>query len=315
MLVFASVRYAHPSSTLSDWPQIGKLLSSVAAHPAVSSALGIFPPLNATYARPITRSGLAAGPAGSAPPSKQLEPEPRQFYLTTAINYTNGPPHMGHVYEAVIADVIARFHRRFGREVFFLTGADEHGQKIANTAERLGKKPQDMCDFYVSGFQDMNRRLCISNDFYIRTTSPKHQAVCQWLWKRVQEQGDIYLDTYTGWYNEREETFVSESEARISDYKDPVSGKPLQKMEEPSYFFRMSKYQARLIDHIQKHPEFIQPEDRRRNIMRRLEEPLLDLSCSRTTFSWGVPVPGDEKHVMYVWFDALTNYLSGRFRP
>ncbi|CBZ51090.1 methionine--tRNAligase, related [Neospora caninum Liverpool] len=305
MFMFCLLRYAHPTSSFADWPSLAKFLQALGSSPAVAATLHAVPlPSRACGARALTRALL------SSSASPQTEKTRERFYITTAINYTNGPPHMGHVYEAVTSDVVARFHRIAGKEVFFLTGTDEHGQKIANTAERVGKTPQEICDFFAAGFQEMNKKLHISNDQYIRTTQADHKAVCQWLWKRVQEKGDIYLDTYVGWYNEREETFVSEIEARLTDYKDPTSGKPLQKMEEASYFFRMSKYQERLLKHIHDNPDFIRPEERRKNILKRLEEPLLDLSCSRTTFTWGVPVPGDEKHVMYVWFDALTNYYS-----
>ncbi|PFH32122.1 methionyl-tRNA synthetase [Besnoitia besnoiti] len=305
MCIFSLLRYSHPTSAFGDWPALSKFLAAAGSSAAAAATLSQLP-LPARAGAELTRQALlqTASPATGKPQAAE------KFYVTTAINYTNGPPHMGHVYEAVTADVIARFHRIFGRDVYFLTGTDEHGQKIANTAERLGKTPQEICDFYAQGFQDLNKQLHISNDFFIRTTQAQHKTTCQWLWRRVQERGDIYLDTYVGWYNEREETFVSESEARLADYKDVASGKPLQKMEEPSYFFRMSKYRNRLLKHIEEHPDFIRPEERRKNILKRLEEPLLDLSCSRTTFSWGVPVPGDEKHVMYVWFDALTNYYS-----
>ncbi|EPR59974.1 methionyl-tRNA synthetase [Toxoplasma gondii GAB2-2007-GAL-DOM2] len=306
MFVFCMLRYAHPTSAFSDWPALSAFLGSLGASPAAAATLKAVPLPARSCGFPEMSQALLASAGACAVAQRQRE----KFYITTAINYTNGPPHMGHVYEIVTSDALARFHRIAGRDVFFLTGTDEHGQKIANTAERLGKTPQEICDFYAAGFQAMNAKLCVSNDQYIRTTQAAHKAVCQWLWKRVQERGDIYLDTYVGWYNEREETFVSESEARLTDYKDPTTGKPLQKMEEPSYFFRMSKYQARLVKHINENPDFIRPEERRKNILKRLEEPLLDLSCSRTTFSWGVPVPGDEKHVMYVWFDALTNYYS-----
>eukprot|EP00921_Rhytidocystis_pertsovi_P025616 GHVQ01041310.1.p1 GENE.GHVQ01041310.1~~GHVQ01041310.1.p1 ORF type:complete len:1187 (-),score=250.78 GHVQ01041310.1:117-3173(-) len=234
-----------------------------------------------------------------------------KYYLTTAINYTNGPPHMGHAYEAVTSDVLSRYHRTAGRDVFFLTGTDEHGQKIYSTAEKAGKSAAELCDMYAKGFCDLNERLCISNDFFVRTTSVKHRETCQWLWQKAVSSGDIYLDKYVGWYNEREETFVSETEAKLTSYKDPETNKPLTKMEEESYFFRMSRYQTRLMDYIKENPNFILPLFRRNEIWSRLQEPLCDLSCSRTTFTWGVPVPNDPAHVMYVWFDALTNYLTG----
>lgn len=237
------------------------------------------------------------------------------FYLTTAIHYTNGMPHMGHAYENVTSDVIARYHRVFGRDVFFLTGTDEHGQKIAQTAEAAGMTPQELCDKYSNVFQQLTRDLNMSNDDFIRTTSERHKQFAQWLFQRALDNGDVYLGNYEGWYNVREETFVTETEAQMTDYKDPTTGTPFKKMQEQSYFFKMSKYQKRLVQHFHDHPEFLQPEVRRQEILRRLEEPLQDLSASRTTFSHGIPLLNDPKHVMYVWFDALSNYLSALGYP
>jgi methionyl-tRNA synthetase len=237
------------------------------------------------------------------------------YYITTAINYTNGPAHMGHAYEAATTDVIARYHRLTGdRPAYFVTGSDEHGQKIANTAADLGKEPIDICDQYVTGFQVLNQRILISHDDYVRTTSARHKRTAQELWRLCHTAGDVYLDTYSGWYNIREETFVTESEAALSDFKDPTSGAPLKQVEEASYFFKMSKYHQRLIKHIEDNPEFIMPEQHRNQILARLRsDELRDLSISRTTFKWGIPVPEgfDSNHVMYVWMDALSNYLTG----
>ena len=255
---------------------------------------------------PVDKPSYAYKPS-TAPKSGKGE----KFYLTTAINYTNGPPHVGHAYEAITSDVISRYHRVYGRQVFFLTGTDEHGQKIADTAEKAGVKPIDICDKYAGQFQDLNAKLSISNDGYIRTTQPHHHKLVQLLWQRVEKKGDIYLDRFSGYYNVREETFITDHDAEQSDFKDPVSGVPLEKREEESYFFKMSKYHDRLVEHIKTHPEFIQPELRRNEILARLREPLRDLSVSRNTFSWGIPVPNGNGHVMYVWFDALSNYLSG----
>jgi len=244
--------------------------------------------------------------------------EKKNFYISTAIFYTNGPPHFGHAYEVIAADTIARYNRILGeKEVFFMTGTDEHGQKVALKAAEEGTTPIELCNKYVKLFQELNKKLNISEDYYIRTTYPKHQKCSQWLWEKAWNAGDIYLSNYEGWYNLREEKFVPEAEAVKSEYKDPGSGNPLTLTKEASYFFRMSKYQDALVRHIHEHPEFIIPQQRRNEILERLKEPLQDLSISRTTFDWGVPVPKefsektDEKHVMYVWFDALTNYLSG----
>ena len=238
------------------------------------------------------------------------------FYITTAINYTNGSPHMGHTYEIIVADCIARYARLMQRNVFFLTGSDEHGQKIADTAAAQNLQPIDLCNKYVREFQDLNRKLKVTPDFYIRTTSEQHKLTATSVWTRALAAGDIYLGRYEGWYNKREERFLSETEARSMDYKD--GDVPLVKTSEPSYFFRLSKYQDRIINHIKSNPEFIFPKERQAEILNRLKEPLLDLSISRTTFDWGIPVPNNssdttettEMHVMYVWFDALTNYLS-----
>lgn len=254
----------------------------------------------------------AAAPAKPKVPGTKPIPagKDEKFYLTTAINYTNGPPHMGHAYEAITSDVICRYHRSYGRKVYFLTGTDEHGQKIADSAEKEGVKPIDICDKYVAKFQELNKALSIANDGYIRTTNPAHEKVTQQLWKKCQDNGDIFLDRYSGWYNVKEETFVTENEAALTDYKDPILGVPLEKRDEESYFFRMSKYHKQLVDHIKANPKFIQPERRKNEMLARLSEPLRDLSISRNTFDWGIPVPEGGKHVMYVWFDALTNYLS-----
>ena len=245
------------------------------------------------------------------------------FYITTAINYTNGPAHMGHAYEGVTADTIARYARlkNGAGGCYFLTGSDEHGQKIANTADAMGQQPIEICDKYVTGFQCLNQRTLVTNDDYLRTTSDRHKLTAQTLWRKCaanntnHPEGDIYLDAYSGWYNVREETFVTDTEAEANDFKDPSSGLPLKRVEEESYFFRMSAYHQRLVEHIESHEDFILPIKHRNLILSRLKsDELRDLSISRTTFSWGIQVPQPEfksDHVMYVWFDALSNYLTG----
>lgn len=237
-----------------------------------------------------------------------------RYYVTTAINYCNGWPHIGHAYEALTADVFARFHRLLGQDVFFLTGADEHGQKIAQTAEQEKITPLELCNRHCDGFRALNQRLSVSNDFYVRTTAQRHKAVARRIWEICREKGDIYLGRYEGWYNVREEKFVTDQEAEESNFKDPLSGVPLKKMSEPSFFFKLSKYQDALIKHFQEHPEFVQPQQYRTEIMERLRIELRDLSVSRGSFDWGVECPEAEvdgkKHVMYVWFDALINYIS-----
>ena len=236
------------------------------------------------------------------------------YYITTAIAYTNGYPHMGHAYEFLTADVIARFHRVMGYDTFFLTGSDEHGQKVAASAALAGRTPIDHCDLYVDAFKALNQRLAISCNDYQRTTHPYHEETARKLWCMCADAGDIYLDSYEGWYNEREEVFVPEAEAEAAQYLDPGSGTPLKKVSEESYFFRMSKYCDRLTQYIEENPSFVEPEQYRNNILARLrKDGLRDLSISRTSFTWGITMPKgfDDRHVMYVWFDALSNYLSG----
>ena len=282
-----------------------------AANAEVAAALELSKASAATTAAFYAADGRDAqlARAATAPPA---DPSAEKFCITTAINYANGAPHMGHAYEAISTDCIARYHRAYGRDVLYQTGSDEHGQKIAEAAETAGCEPIELCDKYVAAFQDLNAKTSVANDVYNRTTSPEHHEACGELFRRSRDNGDIYLDTYEGWYNVREEMFVTETDAAAADYKDPVSGKPLKKMSEESYFFRMSKYQSRLIEYIEENPEFIQPTRRRNEILARLrEDELRDLSVSRTTFDWGIPVPDAPGHVLYVWFDALTNYLTG----
>jgi len=239
------------------------------------------------------------------------------YLITTAIAYTNGQPHIGHAYEAVTTDVVARYQRLAGASAFFLTGSDEHGHKIAAAAAAAGETPQGLCDRVVASFVRLYGALNISYNGFIRTTSEAHKRVAQNVFRRARAAGDIYLGQYSGWYNVRLETFVPETEAQNANFTDTLSGAPLQRVEEESYFFKLSRYQERLLEHIERHPEFVQPAAARNEILQRLQEPLRDLSVSRTTFGWGVPVPDDEtgKHVLYVWFDALTNYLSGSNNP
>ena len=271
-----------------------------------------------SLATPPPPRPAAPSAAGGAPPAESatlppLPPKPEcgSYFITTAINYANGPPHMGHAYEAIAADVIARYHRAYGREVFFLTGADEHGQKIADTAAAQGLQPIELCNKHVAQFQELDHTLNCRYDGYVRTTSDAHKTIARKLWAKCEQQGGVYLGMYVGWYNVREETFVTDSDALANDYKDPSSGVPLKKMEEPSYFFKLSEYQQKLIEHIQTHADFIVPEARRNEVLERLAVPLKDLSVSRTTFDWGISVPGDiPGHVMYVWFDALSNYIT-----
>mmetsp|Transcript_48090 Transcript_48090/g.112426 ORF Transcript_48090/g.112426 Transcript_48090/m.112426 type:complete len:605 (-) Transcript_48090:39-1853(-) len=237
-------------------------------------------------------------------------------YITTAINYANGYPHIGHAYEGLTADAFARYHRLLGEETFFMTGSDEHGQKIAQNAEDQKLSPIQACDKYVLGFKALNQRLRVSEDFYIRTTADFHKACAVEMWKRCKAQGDIYLDKYEGWYLVREERYVTDQEAEEWAFKDPASGKPLTRVSEPSFFFRLSKYKDKVIEHIEKNEDFIRPQGYRTEILKKLNDiKMRDLSISRGSFAWGVPCPEEpvegKPHVMYVWFDALTNYVSG----
>ncbi|MBU0797063.1 MAG: methionine--tRNA ligase [Alphaproteobacteria bacterium] len=237
----------------------------------------------------------------------------KTFYLTTAISYPNGAPHIGHAYEAIASDVIARFKRLDGYEVMFLTGTDEHGQKMQQTAERLGITPRQLADEMAPKFQAMVKHLNISNDDFIRTTEPRHYASVSELWERMKHAGDIYLGKYGGWYSVRDEAYFGEDEltTQPDGSKLAPTGVPVEWVEEESYFFRLSAYQDRLLAHYEANPGFIQPDGRRNEVMSFVKAGLKDLSISRTTFDWGVPVPGDPKHVMYVWVDALTNYITG----
>jgi methionyl-tRNA synthetase len=236
-----------------------------------------------------------------------------KFYITTAISYPNGPPHIGHAYEAIATDAIARFHRLDGRDVFFLTGTDEHGLKMQQTARSAGLAARALADRNTPRFKDMVEALNCSNDDFIRTTEERHHRASQEIWRRMAGAGDIYKDRYTGWYSVRDEAYYGEGETELrpDGVRCGPQGTPVEWVEEESYFFRLSAYQERLLAHYEKHPDFISPRERRNEVVSFVKAGLNDLSISRTTFDWGVPVPGDEKHVMYVWVDALTNYITG----
>jgi methionyl-tRNA synthetase len=240
----------------------------------------------------------------------------KTFFITTAISYPNGPPHIGQAYEALATDALARFKRLDGYEVLFLTGTDEHGQKIQQTAEKQGKTAAEFVEEMTPLFQRMVATLNCSNDDFIRTTEPRHHRSVAELWRRMEAAGDIYLGTYSGWYSVRDEAFYGESELVERDgQKFAPSGTPVEWVEEESYFFRLSAYQERLLAHYEAHPEFIGPQERRNEVVSFVRGGLQDLSVSRTTFDWGIPVPGHPRHVLYVWFDALTNYVSATGFP
>ncbi|GAJ29380.1 methionine--tRNA ligase [Acidomonas methanolica] len=240
-----------------------------------------------------------------------------RFYVTTPIYYVNGAPHIGHAYTSIAADVIARFHRLDGQEVLFLTGTDEHGQKVEQAAQAAGMETQAFTDRIAADFRSMADAMNISYDDFIRTTEPRHKRAAQALWEQVAANGYIYLDAYEGWYALRDESFYGEEELviRPDGTKVAPTGAPVEWVREPSYFFRLSALEERLLAFYEAHPHFIGPEARRREITSFVKGGLRDLSISRTSFKWGIPVPNDPGHVMYVWFDALTNYLSALGYP
>jgi len=239
------------------------------------------------------------------------------FYITTAISYPNGPPHIGHAYEAIAADVIARHKRGQGRDVRFQTGTDEHGLKMAQAARAEGVEPQVFADQMSAVFLKMCDILEVSYDRFIRTSEPAHHRASQAIWTAMAERGDLYLGRYEGWYSVRDEAYYDEAELTPGEGGQKLSpqGTPVEWTVEESWFFRLSAYQQKLLDHYLAHPQFIRPESRRNEILRFVEGGLSDLSISRTSFDWGVKAPGNERHVMYVWLDALTNYLTGLGYP
>ncbi len=239
--------------------------------------------------------------------------DPTRFYVTTAISYPNGAPHIGHAYEAIATDAIARFERLDGKDVFFLTGTDEHGIKMKQTADREGITPLELAERNTARFREMAVALGLSNDDFIRTSEPRHHAASQEIWRRMDANGDIYLDSYSGWYSVRDEAYYDASELTLTDDGKKLSpqGTPVEWVEEETYFFKLSAYQDKLLAHYEANPDFILPAERRNEVVSFVKGGLKDLSVSRTTFEWGIKVPGNDKHVMYVWVDALTNYITG----
>ena len=232
-----------------------------------------------------------------------------KFYITTAIAYTSQKPHIGNTYEAVLTDAIARYHRLKGDDTYFLTGTDEHGQKIEDCAKAAGITPQAYVDNIAGQIRSIWDLMNTSYDQFIRTTNKEHERVVQKIFKKLYEQGDIYKGRYEGWYCKPCESFFTETQ--VVDGKCPDCGRPVERTSEEAYFFRMSKYQDRLMQYIEEHPDFIQPESRKREMVNNFLKPgLQDLCVSRTSFKWGVPVDFDEKHVVYVWIDALSNYIT-----
>ena len=264
-----------------------------------------------TSGKPKTNAATSkAAPAAKPAPAS---PRGNAFYITTAIAYPNGVPHIGHAYEAIATDALARFQRLDGKDVFFLTGTDEHGLKMVQTAD-LEKLPTlEVATRNALRFKEMDERLNVSFDRFIRTTEEQHHRSSQAIWQRMADNGDIYLDSYAGWYSVREEAYYAEDETVLGDdnVRRGPQGTPVEWVEEKSYFFKLSAYQDKLLALYASQPDFIGPDSRKNEVISFVKSGLRDLSISRTTFDWGVKVPGDTEHVMYVWVDALTNYITG----
>jgi methionyl-tRNA synthetase len=242
---------------------------------------------------------------------------PTSYYITTPIYYVNDVPHIGHAYTTLACDVLARFMRLDGRDVKFLTGTDEHGQKVEKSAKAAGVDPKTFTDRVSENFRALRGIMNYSNDDFIRTTERRHIEACQALWRRLQEKGEIYLGSYAGWYAVRDEAFYGEDELTVTPDGRRIapSGAECEWVEEPSYFFRLSAWQDRLLEFYERNPDFILPPGKRNEVIAFVRAGLKDLSISRTTFKWGVPVPGDPDHIMYVWLDALTNYMTATGYP
>ncbi|MDP7548067.1 MAG: methionine--tRNA ligase, partial [Alphaproteobacteria bacterium] len=237
---------------------------------------------------------------------------PKRYYITTPIYYVNDKPHIGHAYTTLACDVIARFMRLDGRDVMFMTGTDEHGQKVEKSAQEAGMEPLAFCDGVSQNFRDLTPLMNFSNDGFIRTTEDRHTKASQAIWQAMAASGDIYLDSYAGWYSVRDEAYYAEDELHDGGNGEKLSpfGAPVEWVEEPSYFFRLSQWQDRLLAYYDEDPNRVLPQSRRNEVISFVKSGLRDLSISRTSFKWGVPVPGDDAHIMYVWVDALTNYLT-----
>jgi len=236
----------------------------------------------------------------------------KNFYITTPIYYPSGSPHMGHAYSSIVADVFARFKRLEGKNVFFLTGTDEHGLKIQREAEKNNKDVKLFCEEVSNKFKDLAKTLNLSNNDFIRTTEERHHRSVQAIWNRLLESGDIYLSKYAGWYSVSDEAYYTEEEIITENGKkiSKSSGSVVDWFEEDSYFFKLSAWQSKLLEHYKKNSNFISPKTRNNEIVQFVKGGLKDLSVSRTSFKWGIPVPNNDKHIIYVWLDALTNYIS-----
>src|SRR5262245_34858619 len=236
----------------------------------------------------------------------------KRFYITTAIDYVNGYPHLGHAYEKVLADVIARSRRSFGQETFFLTGLDEHGQKVQQAALAESKTPQEYCDKMAAVFKELATKLNLTNDDFVRTTEPRHKQIVQSILSRLFKDGQFYREAYSGFYSTKEETFLTEKDRRPDGTFDPSFGDVIE-LKEENYYFKLKEHQDWLIDHLEKNPSFVQPEQHRNWVLGFLKHNKLDDLCSTrpsNRLNWGIPVPFDPGYVTYVWFDALVNYIS-----
>jgi len=269
----------------------------------------------AVQATPVVERAKPAAPRAkpALAPQPVAAAERDTYFITTAIAYPNGVPHIGHAYEAIATDALARFQRLNGKDVFFLTGTDEHGLKMVQTAEAEGLPVAELAVRNAGRFKEMDERLNVSFDRFIRTTEPDHHRSVQAVWNRMQQNGDIYIDTYAGWYSVRDEAYYAEEETVLGEdnVRRGPQGSPVEWVEEKSYFFKLSAYQDRLLALYESQPDFIGPDSRRNEVISFVKGGLKDLSISRTTFDWGVKVPNDPEHVMYVWVDALTNYITG----
>ncbi|MGB3866675.1 MAG: methionine--tRNA ligase, partial [Xanthobacteraceae bacterium] len=324
----AAKKPATTSRTTKTAKPATKRKSAVPASPTPKAARKPAPKPAPKSAKPAATT--ARKPAAKPKPSRVETPAPPRpaqtvapvptpavkrdtFYITTAIAYPNGAPHIGHAYEAIATDAIARFAQLDGKDVFFLTGTDEHGLKMIQTAQSEGMTPAELATRNAARFREMDEALNVGFSRFIRTSEPAHHRSVQEIWRRMRDNGDIYSDTYSGWYSVRDEAYYQEDETAVGDdgVRRGSQGTPVEWVEENSYFFRLSAYQDRLLALYDSQPDFIGPDTRRNEVVSFVKSGLKDLSISRTTFEWGVKVPDDPAHVMYVWVDALTNYLTG----
>jgi methionyl-tRNA synthetase len=304
-----------PIPKKAEAPKQAQPPKKISAPKAVSAAPQASAPPRPKRARKAPKA-VAVGetPTAATPPAETASrTASNTFYITTAIAYPNGNPHIGHAYEAIATDALARFQRLDGKDVFFLTGTDEHGLKMIQTAQSEGLSTSELATRNAGRFKDMDLRLNVSFDRFIRTTEEQHHRSSQEIWRRMAANGDIYLDNYSGWYSVRDEAYYAEDETTVGEdnVRRGPQGSPVEWVEENSYFFRLSAYQDKLLALYQNRPDFIGPDSRKNEVISFVKGGLRDLSISRTTFDWGVKVPDHPEHVMYVWVDALTNYITG----